>query len=155
MDVSHHVLESATRRLQLKRLPAMQRERIELLHSSLLYRDPRLAGYEAAAAVEVIEHLDPPRLAACERVLFEFARPHTVVIPTPNADYNSRWESLPAGHFRHPDHRFEWTRAQFQQWAGDVTNRFGYQVNFQPIGPVDPEVGAPSQMAIFKLAVSE
>jgi 3' terminal RNA ribose 2'-O-methyltransferase Hen1 len=150
MDVSHRVLETAARRLQLERMPALQRARIELLHGSLLYRDPRLAGYQAAAAVEVIEHLDPPRLAACERVLFEFARPNTVVITTPNADYNSHWESLPAGHFRHPDHRFEWSRAQFQQWANEVATRFGYQVDFHPIGPEDPQVGPPTQMGIFK-----
>ena len=104
-----------------------------------MYRDACLQGFDAAAIVEVIEHLDLPRLAAFERVLFEFAHPATVVITTPNAEYNLMWESLPAGQFRHRDHRFEWTRPE----------RFGYTVRFLPIGPEGATVGAPSQMAVF------
>lgn len=149
MDVSYRALEMAMNRLKLDRLPPKQRERIELMHGSLMYRDQRLAGFDAAAVVEVIEHLDPPRLAAFERVAFEFARPGTVVITTPNAEYNVRWESLPAGRFRHRDHRFEWTRQQFQQWAARTAERFAYMVRFGPVGPVDPEVGSPTQMGIF------
>ena len=99
--------------------------------------------------VEVVEHLDPPRLQAFERVLFEFARPGTVVLTTPNAEYNVRWETLPAGKFRHHDHRFEWTRAEFQSWANAVSARFGYAVRFLPVGPDDVEVGAPTQMGVF------
>jgi 3' terminal RNA ribose 2'-O-methyltransferase Hen1 len=151
MDVSHRALEIASERLKLSRMPAMQRERIELLHGSLMYRDARLAGFDAAAVVEVIEHLDPPRLAAFERVAFEFARPGTVVVTTPNAEYNVRWETLPAGRFRHRDHRFEWTRQQFEAWAAGVAERFGYGVRFTTVGPVDPEVGSPTQMGIFTL----
>ena len=114
-----------------------------------MYRDTKLAGYDAAAVVEVIEHLDPPRLAAFERVVFEFARPGTVVITTPNAEYNVKWESLPAGRFRHRDHRFEWTREQFQAWASGIAERFGYSVRFLPAGEGDPTVGAPTQMGVF------
>lgn len=149
MDVSYRALDMAMDRLKLDRLPPMQRQRIELVHGSLMYRDQRLGGFDAAAVVEVIEHLDPPRLAAFERVAFEFARPGTVVITTPNAEYNVRWETLPAGRFRHRDHRFEWTRAQFQDWAGRIADRFSYAVRFAPVGPVDPEVGSPTQMGIF------
>jgi 3' terminal RNA ribose 2'-O-methyltransferase Hen1 len=149
MDVSHRALEIATDRLRLDRMPAMQRERIQLIHGSLMYRDNRLSGFDAASVVEVIEHLDPPRLASFERVAFEFARPGTVVVTTPNAEYNVRWASLPAGKFRHRDHRFEWTRAQFHEWATGVAERFGYSVRFGPVGPVDPEVGSPTQMGIF------
>ena len=152
MDVSHRALEIAAERLKLDRMPPMQRERISLLHGSLLYRDDGLAGFDAAAVVEVIEHLDPPRLAAFERVAFEFARPQTVVVTTPNAEYNVRWPTLPAGKFRHRDHRFEWTRAQFEEWAGSVAARFGYAVRFAPVGPVDDEVGSPTQMGIFTRA---
>jgi 3' terminal RNA ribose 2'-O-methyltransferase Hen1 len=151
MDVSHRVLDSAADRLRLDQLPERQRDRIRLIHGSLTYRDDRLAGFDAAAVIEVIEHLDPPRLAAFERVLFEHARPSTIVITTPNAEYNARWETLPAGHFRHRDHRFEWTRAEFEAWAAQIAARFHYSVRFEPIGPVDPEVGAPTQMAIFAL----
>jgi 3' terminal RNA ribose 2'-O-methyltransferase Hen1 len=149
MDVDSRSLSIARERLDLDRLPPRQRERIQLLHGSLLYRDRRLAGYDAAAVVEVVEHLDPPRLAAFERTIFEFARPGTVVLTTPNREYNVRWPALPAGRFRHRDHRFEWTRGEFQRWAEGIAGRFGYAVRFQPVGEEDPEVGAPSQMGIF------
>ncbi len=147
MDVSYRALEIGRERLD--RLPPMQQNRIRLIHGSLIYRDIRLAGYDAAAVVEVIEHLDPPRLAAFERVLFECAKPATVVLTTPNAEYNVKWESLPAGKFRHKDHRFEWTREQFQVWAKGVAGRFGYTAKFLPVGPEDATVGAPTQMSVF------
>jgi 3' terminal RNA ribose 2'-O-methyltransferase Hen1 len=149
MDVSHRALEIAARRLRLDDLPTMQKERIRLIHGSLTYRDKRLAGYGAATVVEVIEHQDPPRLAAFERVLFEFARPQTVVVTTPNVEYNVKFETLPAGKMRHKDHRFEWTRAQFQSWANAIAARFGYTARFLPIGPEDPLAGSPTQMSIF------
>ncbi len=149
MDVSYRSLEMAMERLELERLPERQRARLTLLHGSLVYRDERLAGFDAAAVVEVIEHLDPPRLAAFERVVFEHARPKAVVLTTPNAEYNVRWASLPAGRFRHSDHRFEWTRPELEAWARRVAERFGYGVRFVPVGPADPEVGSPTQMAIF------
>jgi 3' terminal RNA ribose 2'-O-methyltransferase Hen1 len=149
MDVSYRSLEMAKDRLKLDRLPPMQRQRIQLLHGSLIYRDKRLAGYDAASVVEVIEHLDPPRLAAFERVLFEFAKPKHVIVTTPNAEYNMKWETLPAGKFRHRDHRFEWTRAEFQNWAKRVAERFGYDVRFAPVGPEDAAVGSPTQMGVF------
>jgi 3' terminal RNA ribose 2'-O-methyltransferase Hen1 len=149
LDVSYRALEIAQSRLNLDHLPARQKERITLLHGALTYRDKRLEGYDAAAVVEVIEHLDLARLAAFERVLFEFARPATVVITTPNVEYNIKFTDLPAGKFRHRDHRFEWTRAEFQTWANKIAERFGYTVRFLPVGPEDALVGAPSQMGIF------
>jgi 3' terminal RNA ribose 2'-O-methyltransferase Hen1 len=151
MDVSHRSLEIAADKLRLDRLPPKQRERIALMQGSLNYRDKRLAGYDAAAVVEVIEHLDPPRLVAFERVLFEFAKPKTVVLTTPNVEYNVRFPTLPAGKLRHKDHRFEWTRAQFRAWAESVAKRFGYLVRFLPVGDEDAEVGPPTQMAVFNL----
>jgi 3' terminal RNA ribose 2'-O-methyltransferase Hen1 len=149
MDVSYRALEIAGDRLRLDRLAPKQRERIRLIHGSLMYRDSRLTGFDAATVVEVIEHFDPPRLAAFERVAFEFARPATAVLTTPNAEYNVRWESLPAGEFRHRDHRFEWTRAQFRDWAQRTADRFGYTVRFAPVGPEDADLGSPTQMGIF------
>lgn len=150
LDVSIRSLEIARRRLKLDRLPAAQAERVRLIHGSLTYRDKRLAGFDAAAAVEVIEHLDPPRLSAFERVLFESARPQTVVLTTPNREYNAVWESLPAGRFRHGDHRFEWDRAEFRAWAEGVAARFGYAAEFAPVGPEHPDHGPPTQMAVFR-----
>ncbi len=150
LDVSHRALEIAADRSRLERLPPKQRARIKLLHGSLTYRDRRLAGYDAAALVEVIEHFDPPRLAACERALFGCARPQTVVVTTPNVEYNVHFENLPAGKLRHRDHRFEWTRAQFQAWAEATAARHGYQVRFLPIGPDDATTGPPTQMGVFE-----
>jgi 3' terminal RNA ribose 2'-O-methyltransferase Hen1 len=149
MDVAYRTLETARERLRLGRLPPAQAQRLTLIQGSLLYRDARLSGYDAAAVVEVIEHLDPARLAAFERVLFECARPNVVVLTTPNAEYNVRFPTLAAGTFRHADHRFEWTRAEFRAWAERVAAAHGYQVAFAPVGPDDLEVGAPSQLATF------
>lgn len=151
MDVSHRSLEIAAEKLKLERLPRLQQERIRLLHGSLTYRDERLSGFDAATVVEVVEHQDPPRLAAFERVLFEFARPRTIVVTTPNSEYNVKFATLPAGQFRHKDHRFEWTRGEFQAWAHTQAERFEYSVRFLPIGEEDLVVGSPTQMAIFTL----
>jgi 3' terminal RNA ribose 2'-O-methyltransferase Hen1 len=151
MDVSHRSLETASARLRLERMPERQRKRIELVQGSLLYRDARLGGFDAAALVEVIEHLDAARLTAMERVIFEFARPRHIIITTPNREYNVLFPTLPAGTMRHKDHRFEWTRAEFTAWAEPVAAKFGYEVRFAPVGDVDPVHGAPSQMAVFAL----
>lgn len=152
MDVSIRSLEIAKDRLHLDRMPEAKRARIQLVHGSLMYRDERLAGFDGAAVVEVIEHLDPPRLAAFERVLFEHASPSVVALTTPNREYNVCFEGMPEGALRHRDHRFEWTREEFADWSHRVAERFGYDVRFLPVGPEDPEVGAPSQMGVFTRA---
>lgn len=150
MDVSIRALEIAGRRLRLNDLPLRQRDRIELIHGSLMYRDRRFEGYDAATATEVIEHLDPPRLAAFERVLFEFARPATAVLTSPNREYNVVWENLADGKFRHGDHRFEWARSEFQSWCDAMARRFDYRVRFLPVGPMREGMGSPTQMAVFQ-----
>ncbi|MCR5889867.1 3' terminal RNA ribose 2'-O-methyltransferase Hen1 [Hymenobacter sp. J193] len=150
LDVSWRELERAQQRLHVAEMPPRQRERLTLTQGSLLYHDARLAGYDAAAVVEVIEHLDESRLAAFEQVVFARARPGAVLVTTPNADYNQRYEALAAGDFRHHDHRFEWTRAQFAAWAEGIAERHGYRVRIEPLGPEAPEVGAPSQLAVFE-----
>lgn len=152
MDVAWRSLEIAKERLRLDEMPERQKNRIELIQGSLTYRDQRLNGFDAAAIVEVIEHLDAARLATFERIVFEFARPTHVVLTTPNAEYNAIFGSLHAGEFRHGDHRFEWTRAEFENWANAVSSRFGYGVQFEPVGPQDHQHGAPTQMAVFTLA---
>ena len=152
LDVSHRNLEIAHERLKLDRLPTRQRDRLKLIQGSLMYRDSRLNGYDAATVVEVIEHLDEPRLIAFERVLFEFAKPASVVLTTPNVEYNARFETLPAGKLRHKDHRFEWTREQFKDWAERIAGLYGYEVRLLPVGSEDPAIGAPTQMAVFNLA---
>lgn len=161
MDVAFGVLERAADRLGLhydsagifsrgpSEAPSAGSAKVVLFQSSLLYRDARLTGFDAAALVEVIEHQDPPRLAALERSVFEYARPRRVVVTTPNREYNVLFPMLPAGKFRHADHRFEWTRAEFSTWAESVAARFGYVVSYFPIGSVDDTHGAPTQMAVF------
>ncbi len=155
LDVSHRALEAAARRLHTSSMAPRQRERVELLHGSLTYRDGRLRDFDAAAVVEVIEHLDPPRIVAFEKVVFGHARPGTVVLTTPNAEYNALFAGLPAGSFRHGDHRFEWTRPQLRAWAEGVASRYGYRVELSGIGPQGSgpgggDLGCPSQLAVFR-----
>ncbi|OPF76520.1 3' terminal RNA ribose 2'-O-methyltransferase Hen1 [Streptomyces antioxidans] len=156
VDVSMRALNEAARRLRLDRpgfdtgAAERQSARLRLTQGALTYTDSRLAGYDAAVLSEVIEHVDPPRLPALEHVVFGAARPKAVVVTTPNAEYNVRWETLPAGRMRHGDHRFEWTREEFRAWAEQVAERHGYAVEFRPVGPEDPEVGPPTQLALFR-----
>lgn len=149
MDVSVRALEIAAERIGLDELSERQRSRIALFQGSLMYRDARLSGFDAACAVEVIEHLDPPRLSAFERTVFEFAQPGLVVVTTPNIEYNVRFPTLAAGAYRHRDHRFEWTREEFRAWAERIASSWGYRCELRGIGADDPEVGCPTQMALF------
>ncbi|MEU2420772.1 3' terminal RNA ribose 2'-O-methyltransferase Hen1 [Streptomyces sp. NPDC007851] len=155
VDVSMRALTIAARRLKLDRMGERQASRVQLLQGSLAYTDTRLKGYDAAVLSEVIEHLDLPRLPALEYAVFGAARPRTVLVTTPNVEYNVRWETLPAGHRRHGDHRFEWTREEFRTWSHRVAGLHGYEVEFIPVGPEDPEVGPPTQMAVFTLTAKE
>ncbi len=149
LDPAAGELERAAKRLKLGLPGGPPEGRVTLLHGSLTYRDARWAEADAAALVEVIEHLDPDRLPMLARVVFGAARPRAVIVTTPNADYNALFPSLPAGQFRHRDHRFEWTRAEFANWAARICNTFNYQVAFSGIGQHDEAYGTPTQMAVF------
>lgn len=149
MDVSYRELLKAKERLHWEEMSPKQRERVDLIQGALTYRDARLAGFDAAAVVEVIEHMDPSRLSAFERALFEFAKPRTIVLTTPNAEYNTVYDSLSAGTFRHSDHRFEWSRAEFMSWCDSVGERYGYTSTIEQVGEVHEQFGGPSQMAVF------
>lgn len=151
VDVSYRILEIARERLEGLHLPRHQWEKLKLIQGALTYQDKRFYGYDGATLIEVIEHLDLPRLEALERVVFEFAKPKLVIVTTPNIEYNVKFENLATGKLRHKDHRFEWTRQEFQDWANNVAQKFGYQVEFQSIGEEDTIVGSPTQMAIFNL----
>ena len=148
-DVSIRSLETAHRRLRLGDLPSARRNRIDLFQGSIVYRDDRFSGYDAACLIEVIEHIDPSRLPALEKVVFGFAAPRTVIVTTPNAEYNCRFANLTAGHMRHRDHRFEWTRAEFEVWSSGVADRNDYRVQLLPVGDAEADVGPPTQMGIF------
>ncbi|MFD0277150.1 3' terminal RNA ribose 2'-O-methyltransferase Hen1 [Kitasatospora sp. NPDC127111] len=155
VDVSARALSAAARKLRLERLPERMASRVKLVQGALTYTDARLKGFDAAVLCEVIEHLDLPRLPALEYAVFGSARPAAVVVTTPNAEYNVRWESLPAGHVRHADHRFEWDRAEFRAWAERVAAAYGYTAVIRPVGPEDPEVGAPTQLALFRIGTTD
>ncbi len=148
-DVSYSELEKSQDKLHWNEMPEKQRERLSLFQSSLTYRDKRFSGFDAAAVVEVIEHLDPNRLPALEKSLFTYAKPQTIVLTTPNREYNVRYENLSAGKVRHSDHRFEWTRSEFAAWAERVAHENNYTVAFFPVGEEEENIGAPSQMAVF------
>ena len=152
-DVAVRALEKAKRNLRMERMPAYKKEKLTLMQASLTYKDVRFSGYDAACVVEVIEHLDPQRIHAFERVVFEFAAPSTVVVTTPNKDYNAKYEWLEEGSLRHYDHRFEWSREEFAAWAKHVCETFGYTVEISEIGDVDEECGAPTQMGVFRKCV--
>jgi 3' terminal RNA ribose 2'-O-methyltransferase Hen1 len=149
-DVSSVSLQIAERRLKLDRLPERQRGRIRLVQSALTYHDDRLRGYDAAVLMEVVEHVDEVRLPALERAVFGHAGPQTVIVTTPNVEYNVRYSGLAGDHLRHDDHRFEWNRAQFAAWAGRVAGAYGYEVDLRQVGDADPEVGSPTQLAYFR-----
>ena len=149
VEVSARALEVAERRMDRHNVPLNWQHRHKLIHGSLTYRDSRLDGYDAAAVVEVIEHIDEERLDAFAAALFGGARPRVVVLTTPNVSYNELFESLSAGKMRHSDHRFEWTRAQFQDWCVWVCEKYGYTATFHPIGPVHETLGAPTQMGVL------
>jgi 3' terminal RNA ribose 2'-O-methyltransferase Hen1 len=149
-DVAPRELERAERRLHLDEASDEQRARVRLLQSSVTYSDDRIAGLDAIVLMEVVEHVDPERLPAFETSVFAAARPAAVVVTTPNAEHNVRFERLAAGRFRHSDHRFEWTRDEFRAWATAVGDRHGYTTEFRPVGDDDPEVGPPTQLALFR-----
>jgi 3' terminal RNA ribose 2'-O-methyltransferase Hen1 len=149
LDASTRELERARDRLKLDRADGPTPNRVTLLHGGLTYRDARWSDAEAVVLVEVIEHLDADRLPTLAEILFGAARPKTVIVTTPNAEYNALFETLPAGAFRHPDHRFEWSRAQFQDWGQEIAGRYGYAVAFSGIGDEDPRFGPVCQAGVF------
>lgn len=150
VDVSSAALEKAALRLKLDRLPPMQRERIEIVQGSLTYCDTRLKGFDVACVVEVIEHIDPERIAAFEQALFGFVQPPLVLLTSPNSEYNVKYEGMEKGSMRHRDHRFEWTRSEFEAWANHVCKTYGYCVEILPVGEIDEALGAPTQLGVFR-----
>ena len=150
IDASVIALERASKRLKLDEMGGPPEGKIKLLHAALTYRDKRIAGMDAATLVEVIEHLDPDRLPALARAIFGEAKPKAVIVTTPNAEYNALFPNLAPGAFRHPDHRFEWTREQFRTWVKSIENVYGYHAELRDIGEFDEAYGSPTQMAVFK-----
>ncbi|GAA4641377.1 3' terminal RNA ribose 2'-O-methyltransferase Hen1 [Gordonia humi] len=146
-DVSIRELKRAADRMHVDEMTERQSARLDLFQSALTYTDPRIAGFDVAVLMEVIEHLDATRLAALEHTVFATARPDSVLVTTPNSEYNVLYPDLTG--MRHRDHRFEWTRAEFAAWAERVADHHGYRVRFVGIGDVDADLGGPTQMAVF------
>lgn len=148
-DVSVSVLEKAAQRLRIERMAEYKKSKLTLMQASLTYRDDRFSGYDCACVIEVIEHIEPMRIPAFERAVFEFAAPRTVVLTTPNREYNANYRNLSETELRHGDHRFEWTRAEFKAWTEHICDNFGYVCKISGIGDADEEFGSPTQMGVF------
>jgi 3' terminal RNA ribose 2'-O-methyltransferase Hen1 len=147
IDTSQEVLQEARHQLAVHRHPPDGR-RLCLYQASFTDFIEDLKGFDAVALVETIEHIPPGRLSLVERAVFFGYAPRTVIITTPNSEYNPL-HGMPPGQFRHPDHQFEWDRQKFRRWAQGVAGRTEYQVGFTDIGEVDPVVGGSTQMAVF------
>jgi 2-polyprenyl-3-methyl-5-hydroxy-6-metoxy-1,4-benzoquinol methylase len=145
VDRDAETLAMARARLD-RTLPDAARRRIAWRHGPVSVWDDALAGHDAAAAVELIEHLDPPDLDGFVTVVFARLRPSTVVLTTPNREYNAL---LKAVDLRHPEHRFEWTRAQFRAWSAQIAAAHGYAVRLRPLGRTVPGYGPVTQLAVF------
>lgn len=146
VDTSLRALTLAADSLRLEL--GVQDGRLTLIQGSFTEPDEQLSGFDAAALVETIEHIDPRQLSMVERTVFRHYRPRIVLISTPNRDYNALFDR-PSKTLRHREHRFEWSRAKFSGWATGVANRNGYHVLFEGIGDPDPSFGSPTQMAEF------
>lgn len=148
-DVSVAELEKAAQRLHLDRMQPYRRNKLTLIQASLTYRDKRFEGYDCACVIEVIEHIEPMRIPAFERAVFEFAAPRTVILTTPNREYNANYEHMQENTLRHGDHRFEWTREEFRAWTEHICEKFGYTCKISGIGDADENLGSPTQMGVF------
>lgn len=131
---------------------AVDSSRLKLLAGSYMDRNPRLVDFDAAAMVETIEHVYPQQLSRVELTVFGYYRPRMLYMTTPNSEYNPLFDLEP-GEMREEDHKFEWTRAKFQQWGRGVAQRNGYKVTFGGIGDFHPDLGQPTQTALFQLKV--
>ncbi|MED5803035.1 3' terminal RNA ribose 2'-O-methyltransferase Hen1 [Gordonia sp. Z-3] len=140
VDVAPAMVDRARERLQRWRGTSVWQ-------SSLMYTDPRCRGFDAVVLMEVIEHIEFDRLPTAMSSVFDEMAPRTVVITTPNHDHNEAYGL--AGQWRHPDHRFEFTRADFAQWCASVAEEYRYRVTIDGVGEPVEGLGAPTQCAVF------
>lgn len=135
-------------RERLNALEGAGAARVELVQGSMTEARAAFANYDCAVLIETIEHIASDRLSVLERAVFARMRPATVVITTPNAEYNSLL-GVPSHRFRHPGHQFEWNRAKFGRWVAGVAARNGYEVACRDSAGRHPVLGGASQMAVF------
>ncbi|NXI62786.1 HENMT methyltransferase, partial [Anseranas semipalmata] len=130
--------------------PAERSLTVTLHHGSVAHKDPCMLGFDLVTCIELIEHLEESELEKFPEVVFGFMAPTMVVISTPNSEFNPLLPGVTV--FRHPDHKFEWDRAQFQSWALDTAKRYDYTVEFTGVGspPTGMEdVGFCTQIGVF------
>lgn len=151
IDICPKALERLRSRLAALELGPLTE--VELIHGSMTDASPAMVNFDCAVLLEVIEHVDPERLSVLERAVFSIMRPATVLITTPNADFNPLL-GVPQRRFRHLDHRFEWGRVKFSRWAQRVADRTGYRVAFSDVAGNHPVLGGASQMAFFERFVA-
>lgn len=147
IDTDRQELAAARRRLESDHGEGAWRA--VLREASFAAAEPGLTGFDAAAMVETIEHIDPDRLSTVERAVFGCFRPRLLVMTTPNREYNPLL-NMREGKRRHPDHRFEWDRAKFAAWASGVARRNAYTVTVEGIGVANPSLGCATQIAVFR-----
>jgi len=150
MDVSYKELLKAKARMFFDEMAPRQKSRIDLFHGSIVYKDERLRIYQAATVIEVIEHLDEEKLHIFEKVLFEYTNPEFIIITTPNIEFNETYKKINKQDLRHHDHRFEWTREEFQSWSEKLAKKYNYNIEFKNVGESIKDIGSPTQMGIFK-----
>ncbi|WP_416398563.1 methyltransferase domain-containing protein [Allohahella sp. A8] len=146
IDIDEQALAEARLNLGLDLLNPDRR--LHVCYGSFEDADHRLLGFNAAVMLETIEHVEPSRLSRVEQTVFRAYDVDTVIITTPNQEYNVLHGMLPQQR-RHPGHHFEWTRLQFNNWADGVARRHGYRVEFSGLGPPDVLRGSSTQMAVF------
>jgi 3' terminal RNA ribose 2'-O-methyltransferase Hen1 len=139
-------------RAGLRDEPSEIRRKLDLVHGSMTELDGAFGSFDAAVSVESIEHVAPDRLSRFERSVFANLSPATVIVTTPNRDFNGLL-GVPPHRFRHPDHRFEWGRAKFRSWAAGTAGRSGYDVAFHDVAGAHPVFGGATQMAVFRRRV--
>ncbi|XP_070765637.1 small RNA 2'-O-methyltransferase [Enoplosus armatus] len=131
--------------------PTYDQLRIELYQGSVTQKDVRLRGFDLVTSIELIEHLTLADVERFSEVVFGHMTPVAVIVSTPNSEFNPLLPGLVG--FRHSDHKFEWTRAEFKSWALKVCLEYGYEVEFTGVGQAPPgqqdRVGFCSQIGVF------
>ncbi|XP_065664319.1 small RNA 2'-O-methyltransferase [Hydra vulgaris] len=154
VDIDRSLLESNTYFLQPKPFEYIVKRavplNISLFCGSITQSDVRFHHVDLISCIEVIEHLYDDVLSMVPYNIFGILKPKAVVMTTPNAEYNQLFKGFSG--LRHNDHKFEWTRNQFQQWCMRIERTYGYVVEFDGVGapPADSKVGYCSQIAVFR-----
>ncbi|XP_031499970.1 small RNA 2'-O-methyltransferase isoform X2 [Nymphaea colorata] len=176
VDISQKSLSRAAKTLysNLSRKSGLQLQHtnfktVVLYEGSIIEFDHRLYGVDIGTCLEVIEHMEEEQACVFGNLVLSTFCPHILIVSTPNHEYNSilhrsstemnistdeALEEIAQAQpyrFRNHDHKFEWTRLQFNQWAVDLASRHNYSVKISGVGgAADTEPGFASQIAVFQ-----